>query len=421
MIRPTILSLAIALPLLVLPSFVYGQTPAQPPACLAGSPQNNFYVNLFNKQPLSADTDNFLKYYKENVLKQNPTEAGLCCLIPEPSVASNAQSPVHAIEEIEPAMEEILNIPYTCIKASLSHVGKNQAQAAATSYCSNRNSAGLGYPPGINRKIKPCINEDMAKYIYWTVNQALACYNSALADDNKIDSDAILKAFNVESGFAFYIHGVNGMGMSQLTTDGARETRGNQGDGKTPSDGKIMIDNIVQNHKECEPFRKNRQNSLLLSTVKDKYGHTDTVARICQFNNIGEGIATSALDGIGLYLFYRNKADAIMTSSRSRGGYGMIPKGKAGANPDYNKIRSLVTLALYNGNDNGAWESIASALKSIGQTMAYSKTNSPDKITVQNFYNIAMGTNVLTYLKESEERYAVIKNDCPYGSLSEYR
>lgn len=119
----------------------------------------------------------------------------------------------------------------------------------------------------------PCVTAEMAEYITWAVNSAVACMNS---QGRALDPLLVLRKFNNETGFAYFQGGQSGVGLGQLTSSAIREVN------RTSAQSLAPFRSVKA--PACAPFRE----------ALTKRAPASAAAR-CQFLHYSEGVSNNLM------------------------------------------------------------------------------------------------------------------------------
>lgn len=202
----------------------------------------------------------------------------------------------------------------------------------------------------------PCITEDIANYMTWSMNKAFDCINDM---DDPLDSKLFFKKINHESNYNFWVESNNGRGLGQMTFVGMQEVMGSGYNSNSKShykyDGRNMLERIMKNNKtNCQRYYKIANPDLPNNESMYKRPYN---ANKCAQMSLDAGIQTNLLASIALYKFYRDEqptysSENVMQNLK-------IPK----TNPDYSRMKNLLALMSYSAiNPQGA-RSIAESRK----------------------------------------------------------
>jgi hypothetical protein len=226
-----------------------------------------------------------------------------CGMSPKTSLFSNifndGVSQMHEVSEGCAAELRPMRIKKECVKASL-----------------NRNSGGIGYTCGTGKPVEftnreassACLSNRVVDYITWATNEAIQCMSPPGAP---IDPRVVLKKFNSESGFNYFLAQDIGKGIGQLVEDPVLDMGGwygkNRKTGKTEwndGNGKPILRAIAASENPaCAPFKEIIQDELdqsppPLPGSKKNY---------CSWISTGEGFGRSLVYSIGYFLLARDR------------------------------------------------------------------------------------------------------------------
>lgn len=130
----------------------------------------------------------------------------------------------------------------------------------------------------------PCVTADMAEYITWAVNSAVACMNSP---GQSLDPLVVLRKFNNETGFAYFQGGASGVGLGQLTSSAIREVN------RTAKQSLAPFRNLKA--PACAPFRE-----ALSKRAPASAGQR------CQFLHYSEGVSNNLMYSLAYLVHSRD-------------------------------------------------------------------------------------------------------------------
>lgn len=176
----------------------------------------------------------------------------------------------------------------------------------------------------------PCLNQKSVDYIHFAVNEALNCLST---ERTAIDPRFILKKFNNETGFNFFLAYSGGKGIGQLTSDPVDDIAGwRSANGKfNVGNARYILQDLVKSkNPACKPFIETIKNDLDMpppSPAKE--------ANYCHWVSPGDGLARNLVYSLGYYVYVRDK---IVQPAVSR----LAPR--MGLN---NNIINYITLVAY--------------------------------------------------------------------------
>lgn len=223
--------------------------------CVSGYPGNQSLVRAFKSANLARDPV-LDAFYKFKAGKYNP--------------------PINNVQE---------QIKLDCIRASL---GRGGSEAGVV--CNGENGPVMMKVGGSTGE--PCITNEMVEYMQFTIRIAMECLS---VNDVPLDPRIAFQKFNNETAFHFYVQGINGHGLGQLTSDGAGQIVRD-----LESSNNFIVERVYSNPSPaCAPFKRiveddvlNRQYKLPKNTV-------------CFYTAPERGLARNILYSLALYSFYR--------------------------------------------------------------------------------------------------------------------
>lgn len=271
---------------------------------------STFNALLSRASENDPESDPLVLAYKK-YLEDKETGA---CEIPKKSASGFASMFTIGVADIKKltvncnSQDRPMRIKRDCVKAAL-----------------NRDSGGEGFNckdgklvPFANRSAtSACLNEKIIDYITWSTNQAIDCLSPALgAPSNSplkypVDPRVVLKKFNSESGFNFFLAKKTGKGISQLINDPALDMAGwyapnsktrkiewNEGNGKP-----ILRAVAESKNPACAPFAKIIQDEL----DGEPPPLPGTQKNYCSWISAGEGLGRNLIYGIGYFILARDR------------------------------------------------------------------------------------------------------------------
>lgn len=153
----------------------------------------------------------------------------------------------------------------------------------------------------------PCITSDIVNYMQFAVNEALDCVSPA---DNPIDARFIMKKYNNETGFNFFLGYSGGVGLGQLTSDPVKEIAGwSEKSGKktifNEGQAKPILEELMNSAKpSCQAFKK-----VLQADLQKPPPLPNKKANYCHWLSIGNGLTRNLFYSMAYYRWVR---DAIV-------------------------------------------------------------------------------------------------------------
>jgi hypothetical protein len=305
---------------LILTASLFGQaaiadSTSPTPSCLAGSEKELSIEKQVLGGPPTKATD-FIQYAKAEM--NGSGEKRSCSLI-QAAYSDPAQAcaqGLQVVNQINPQKQ----INRDCIRSAIKRIPNLKVDHFSCRSDTDARPLSLMNPP--------CLTENYLNYVHFTVNQAMKCLGQV---DDPVDPQIIFQLMNDESSFSATNHTLYGVGLAHLTTDG----------GTTMSPGNpgydFMLGLMRKNSGAIVPECKAFENVVRLPLQLDLDGN----ARTCQYVGIGNGMARSAIEGIGLYLYYRSgMQDSAEEILRNQG----IDKRK---DLDFKKIRDRVAQVAF--------------------------------------------------------------------------
>lgn len=219
----------------------------------------------------------------------------------------------------------------------------------------------------------PCLNQKTVDFIHFSVNQAINCMSAGRA---AIDPRFILKKFNNETAFNFYLAYSGGKGIGQLTSNPVDEIAGWY-KGKKFIEGNafhILEDLMDSTNPSCAPFRE-----IMKSDLKTPPPSPGSARNYCDWIRPGDGVARNLIYSLGYYVHMRDSVIKPRLEARSK---------KLAKNSD---IVNYLTLAAYGPDGPEGAKSLIRRLRlsdSMGAVEAKSKIVRADP-----------------YVKQTEEKF----------------
>lgn len=187
-----------------------------------------------------------------------------------------------------------------------------------------------------NNELDPCLSENYAQYITKTFNDAIDCLSKP---GQRIDPNIIFEKINNESAFRNGLINKNGnataFGISQLTADSVNEILNLE----QPA-GAYLDALFKANPTQCKPF------VAAVDSLRKSLEITKSIEKQpCPIMSLKDGIARSAILGLGLFLYYRegdfdNSARSVLNHKNASS----IKIDKK----DQSEILDLLALIIYN-------------------------------------------------------------------------
>lgn len=171
----------------------------------------------------------------------------------------------------------------------------------------------------------PCLSDRYVDFLHYTINSALRCLQSR---DNPLDPDTIFEMLNHESAFMGFVNNTGGVGLAQMTSMGVRGVF-DPGHG-----GRENLDALMARSEKqgfCAPFRR-----LVRPLGRQSIP-------VCQYTEIDDGIAQSAIAGIGLFSYYQT----VVTNA-------LVDAGIPRSHPKFAQMQRALSLISYNSGETDA-------------------------------------------------------------------
>ncbi|MCB0348622.1 MAG: hypothetical protein KDD37_07280 [Bdellovibrionales bacterium] len=303
---------------------------------------------LANIKMISEDLPNELKKldFIALWLKESPlfnTEAGVTC---------NGDCE-RAITKA-PFQISSKNIDQACIEKAIAGKAANETQVL----CSDAQSP--------RRETKDlCVDKKLADYIGWSLNKAIDCLSGPF---NTIDTQLTFTKIANESTFRpFYSYG-GGHGIGQTVEIAQNEMFGLNGNGSSRATGRKFLAQLMANSPNrqlCEKYKPifdyEKEYELDITPKEKLKGKIASYPQykqrlfepgknnVCQFISLEEGMHRSILNGLGLYLYYKDgfldqNHDGINEPSADEA---LHKIGINKENKDYQSMKEYFTLAMY--------------------------------------------------------------------------
>ncbi|WII70896.1 hypothetical protein QJS83_10530 [Bdellovibrio sp. 22V] len=146
----------------------------------------------------------------------------------------------------------------------------------------------------------PCLSQKTVDFIHYAVNQAINCMSTGR---NPIDPRFILKKFNNETAFNFYIAYSGGKGLGQLTSNPVDEIAGWY-KGKKFIEGNafyILEGLMASNNPSCRPFKE-----IIQKDINSPPPSPGSARNYCAWIRPGDGIARNLVYSLGYYIHMRD-------------------------------------------------------------------------------------------------------------------
>lgn len=280
-----------------------------------------------------------------------------------------------------------------------------------------------------------CFTDDLIDYTHWSVNNAIKCL-SPKRKGEEIDPNIVTLKINRESNFNFAPCNEGGCGLLQTTTCARDEMMGcspspyccSQADaackagancGSRSSGRNFISQQLAENSKTigqyknipnpCEPYKNliDYDKEIQEDNSEPKRLFDQDFKKRCQTISLEEGMHRNIINGIGLYLFYRDGGSESATKFLEAQ---LVTKlGLNSKNSDFKKMRDYLALGMY-GRDGNTGAQIAFANK-IPQFKAKMKNGN---LSFDDFKDIL--DEAIPYLKEIKRSAGISYNDIGGGS-----
>lgn len=194
------------------------------------------------------------------------------------------------------------------------------------------------------RKIKnaPCVTREMAEYVAWILDKAITCLSP---EEDQIDRRTIVRKLNNESQFMFMVDSRNGTGLAQLVPIATKEML-------APERGYgSVLKPVVDLLKEKNPKHPRKKQACsvfadVLARTPPRSIRTGAPLRTCELLQPGNGVARSALLGIGTFA---HVSYTYTVAGRNISADAMVRKAGFNATSDTNArgLRDLIALSYY--------------------------------------------------------------------------
>ncbi len=320
-----------------------------------------------------------------------------------------------------PFQQSSKNIDQECIDKTLASKNLHNTQVL----CENTNS-----PKKVMEKGPLCIDKKLSDYIGWSLNSAIDCMTGPY---NTIDAQMTFIKIANESGFRPFYSYNGGHGLGQTIRISQNEMLGLEDNGARTTGRKFLANLMANspNRQLCERYKDifdyDKEHDID-KTPKEK--RAEKIANypeyqqrlfkpsgsdVCQFISLGEGIHRSIINGLGLYLYYKDGVKGLREYSAD----GPLNKvGITSSNKDYNRIKEYYALAMYGPRGPGGASSAlltAAALKKFADfkdSKGRRVQKNPNDLTFEEFKSVAL--EVFPYMKaidKTQSDISKIAND----------
>lgn len=300
-----------------------------------------------------------------------------------------------------------------CVTSSISTLSSNTTQYK----CEDENQ-----PDGI-RTNDECVTDELADYTQWSINNALKCISPS-HPDQEIDPSILALKINRESNFNNSYCYAGGCGLMQMTTCARDEMMGcspsphccDSNDSacraratcNVQSSGRKFMADILSNKTQqltkglkdaqnpCLPYKsifdfEKEKESIDNNVLDERRLFGVGMINKCQSLSLEQGMHRNILNGIGLYLFYRDHGDSSATNLLK------THLGLDKNSPDFKKMRDYFALGMYGANGNTGAEIIFRNL------LPELKRKSKNGLTFEEFKEIVSGPKGIQYLTDIEK------------------
>lgn len=150
-------------------------------------------------------------------------------------------------------------------------------------------------------KTTPCLSQKTVDFVHYAVNQALSCMSSGRTP---IDPRFILKKFNNETAFNFYIAHEGGKGIGQLTSNPVKDIAGwyEKGRGFTKGNAFHVLTELMEStNPACAPFKEIIKKDLTKPPPSPAFERN-----YCDWVRPGDGVARNLIYSLGYYIYMRD-------------------------------------------------------------------------------------------------------------------
>lgn len=184
------------------------------------------------------------------------------------------------------APPEVKQIKKECIEASIQRTPGNTGYVCSAEKSRGRAFENFG-------ESAPCMDQNSVDYLHFAINEALKCF---AAEFKPIDTRFILKKYNNETAFNFFLGYAGGKGLGQLTSAPTLDIGG--------GNAEYILKGIANSESPaCEPFKSVAKNDL-----KNGPPRLASSANICAWVSPGEGLTRNLIYSLGYYVHLRDKS-----------------------------------------------------------------------------------------------------------------
>ncbi|NUN05656.1 MAG: hypothetical protein HUU57_07835 [Bdellovibrio sp.] len=180
---------------------------------------------------------------------------------------------------------DIKKIKKECIEASIQRTPGNTGYVCGPGNAKARAFDNAG-------DSAPCLDQSSVDYMHFAINEALKCF---AAEFKPIDTRFILKKYNNETAFNFFLSYGGGKGLGQLTSAPTLDIGGGNAE-------YILKDIVNSESPACEPFKNVAKNDL-----KNGPPRLASSANVCAWVSPGEGLTRNLIYSLGYYVHLRDK------------------------------------------------------------------------------------------------------------------
>lgn len=186
---------------------------------------------------------------------------------------------------------KVKQIKKDCIEASLQREPGNQGYSCDGDTKKKFENAGASMP---------CLNQKTVDFLHFAVNQAISCMSTGRVP---IDPRIVLKKFNNETAFNFYLAYSGGKGIGQLTSDPVNEIAGYyKGKKFVEGNGFHILESLMDSsNPACTPFKE-----ILREDLKSPPPSPGSPKNYCDWIRPGDGIARNLIYSMGYYVHVRD-------------------------------------------------------------------------------------------------------------------
>lgn len=245
------------------------------PVCHQGNEKNLTLHDFVTKKVESSTDPSLLAYYQRDTASIQPqpqiNQNNTAC-IPE----TNLSKIRGFVVELQNASRPPKILPI-CIHNSMGRENKTM-----TYFCQSKNGKMTKTSTGNPGPQGPCMTSEIASYVSWAMEKAIACLNDPQKPINPL---IIYKKFNNETGFNFTAASSGGVGIGQLTSDAIKDINSEP----------MYVQNVLNSTRpECAPFK-----SALQKLPESATSH-------CELIEPSDGLARNLFYSISYFLRIRD-------------------------------------------------------------------------------------------------------------------